>query len=341
MNKPCLKCGKILLVPDIPLPKTYTQRCIACGFDNPVGDDLFFDSDAGNVEEDLDFLQFEEVGSGDILAGSGGLNRDNADRFLQQMNRRPEPTVPSPGSSAPTVRGQSAYAAPPSQAGVPGAMTPRPGASTPTSQDLEQALNRLRGEFDQKCKELEARLSAQTSRELASLGTGALPSPPAAAPSEKGSMAAMVRELVAENETLFCTQNTALIKACEVALRQKGFTVTAAATVEEAQSRIQEFAYQVIIFDYRFVQASQEGQNLLASIRNITLPVRRHQSVVLITPGLPTCESQVFYQLGVDLNISPDDLSALGVLVRELVDHKMALLEPYLTSSLDTDRLMM
>lgn len=220
-------------------------------------------------------------------------------------------------------------------------MTPRPGASTPTSQDLEQALNRLRGEFDQKCKELEARLSAQTSRELASLGTGALPSPPAAAPSEKGSMAAMVRELVAENETLFCTQNTALIKACEVALRQKGFTVTAAATVEEAQSRIQEFAYQVIIFDYRFVQASQEGQNLLASIRNITLPVRRHQSVVLITPGLPTCESQVFYQLGVDLNISPDDLSALGVLVRELVDHKMALLEPYLTSSLDTDRLMM
>jgi CheY-like chemotaxis protein len=224
-------------------------------------------------------------------------------------------------------------------------MTPRPGASSLTREDLEQALNRLRGEFEQKNKDLEGRLVAQLSSQLASqlanMVPGALPAPSAAAPSEKGSLASMVRELVAENETLFCTQNTALIKACEVALRQKGFSVTAASTVEEAQSRIQEFAYQVIIFDYRFVQASQEGQNLLASIRNITLPVRRHQSVVLITPGLPTCESQVFYQLGVDLNISPDDLSALGVLVRELVDHKMALLEPYLTSSLDTDRLMM
>ncbi|MCB1049562.1 MAG: hypothetical protein H6510_01015 [Acidobacteria bacterium] len=319
MNKPCLKCGNILLVPDIPLPKTYTQRCIACGFDNPVGDDLFFEPES---RDELDVLNFDEIDENVESHLTRGISRENADNFLEQLKRQPEPP-PAPIVHSPVH-------------------TPTPSTSqysfTPgiNQRDLDQLQKQLRSEFEAKIKELEAKVMAQ----LAVQAQHPIQHSPIEPEKPRSEFQKVVREMVSVNEALICTQNSALIKACEVALRQKGFSLTAASSVEEAKARIQEYAYQVIIFDYRFVQGSPEGQSLLGSIRLIALPIRRHQAIVLITPGLPTCESQVFYQLGVDLNINPDDLGSLGELVRQLVDLKSELLRPYLESNLDTDRLM-
>ena len=39
MNRACDNCGKIITVPDIPLPDDYTQKCTYCGHDNPVSDE--------------------------------------------------------------------------------------------------------------------------------------------------------------------------------------------------------------------------------------------------------------------------------------------------------------
>lgn len=40
MNRPCDQCGRIITVPDIPLPAGYTQKCTACGYANKISDGL-------------------------------------------------------------------------------------------------------------------------------------------------------------------------------------------------------------------------------------------------------------------------------------------------------------
>lgn len=39
MNIACVNCGKIITVPDIPLPADYTQRCTHCGHVNAISDE--------------------------------------------------------------------------------------------------------------------------------------------------------------------------------------------------------------------------------------------------------------------------------------------------------------
>ena len=148
------------------------------------------------------------------------------------------------------------------------------------------------------------------------------------------------KAVVAEGEVLLCSQNPALIATCEEALSRAGFLVNAATSHELAGRRIQEYAYQIIVFDQKFVVGSKEGQAVLNSVRKIALPVRRHQSVVMLSPGIPSCESQVFYQWGIDLNVHTDDLAELGGYVADLVQLKTSLLSAYLDSDLDTDRIM-
>ena len=38
MNRPCTGCGRIITIPDIPLPEGYTQKCTACGLSNRISD---------------------------------------------------------------------------------------------------------------------------------------------------------------------------------------------------------------------------------------------------------------------------------------------------------------
>lgn len=341
MNKACLRCNNTMLVPDIPLPKSYTQKCTNCGFDNPVGDDMFFDKNEqfetvmqdgpiqlGADDDELDSLTFDS-GDQDIDL-TGGINKDNADDFLKQLETRVAPPV-QPRQSSPQLPHSSSAA---NQNVTRPAPSYSPPPASPSPQLVESLKKSMQAEFDAKLELMEKKMMAV----MASVPQTPIPTNLESTGSH--SLQSITQEVVAIGEALLCTQNASLARASEVALRQAGFSLVAANTLEEAKSKIQEYAFQVIIFDYRFIQAVQDGKVLLNHIQHIALPIRRHQCVVLITPGLPTCESQVFYQMGVDLNINPDDLSDLGNLVGELVRVKADLLRPYLESPMDTDRIL-
>ena len=61
MNKACVKCGKIMLVPDIPLPRNYTQKCTSCDHMNRVGEDLFYEEHPDERPEDsIDLVDFDD-----------------------------------------------------------------------------------------------------------------------------------------------------------------------------------------------------------------------------------------------------------------------------------------
>ena len=69
MNKQCVHCEHIMLVPDIPLPAGYTQKCIACGKPNMVADSY----DEPVKEPKNDFAS--HIDSSDVIDFSSGAHQ--------------------------------------------------------------------------------------------------------------------------------------------------------------------------------------------------------------------------------------------------------------------------
>jgi len=311
MNKPCMRCGKIMLVPDIPLPSTYKQKCTNCGFQNPVGDELFFDS-----EPDADSVNLLDQDDSQELDLSQGIDKSNADRWMAQLAESPPQVATTPTSTG----------------------IDREELKRIIDERIQAAMQDVRAEMMTRLSELEVRLKGRMSKSQ--------PTPvsqPATTPQvpQEDSPTTSLSEVVAVKEVLLCTQNQSVLNACRSSLQSQGFSVEVVSSYSEALKHIQDYAYQVFLFDQRFIQGSPEGQTVLASINKITLPIRRHQAVIMITPGIPSGESQVFYQWGVDLNVHPEQIREVGALSQELIQHKQSLLDAYLHSDLDTDRIVL
>lgn len=316
-----------MLVPDIPLPKTYTQRCVSCGFVNPVGDDLFYGPETDVAEEvggssETDVFDFSQPTQyhEEIHLANEQLSPDSTDDWMNRLDsvKPMEIKLDLPAEEEPSKIGSS--------------RTPSATSAGMTLDQLRPHLENLRldlqKEFGLKMAELELKF-----HELSRQKVEPSPKPPVAAPQEQ-------QAVVSVGEVLLCTQVPAITESILKTLTEHGFKVHHVASAGDAIRFIQELAFQVIIMDQRFVQASPEGQNLLNSIKQIALPIRRHQSVVLLTPRLETGESQVFYQWGVDLNVLLEEAPVVGKLTAELLQLKAAMQKAYLQSDLDTDRVM-
>lgn len=345
MNKPCLKCGSIMMVPDIPLPKTYTQKCVSCGFVNPVGDELYYgpsDDHDSKSDSETDVFHSDdskpEVASFDI--NDSAHESESSDDWLARLNdvkgmrvALDMPTEDEIGSDAldqlktRPLRTESQHNSQPARSG-PVAInyeTMKP--------YLEIVKKELRQEFTEKLAQLEATIATRSSMPQSTMADEVNND-------RKDEQIVMREALVERGLALVCSQVPRITETATAALNQAQFRVQHAASIDDANRAIQEIAFQVIVFEQRFVQGSPEGQGVLNTVKNIALPIRRHQSVVLLTPRIETAESQVFYQWGVDMNVHADDLTELGSLVRQLVELKQDMLKVYLNSSLDTDRVV-
>lgn len=329
MNKPCLKCGAIMMVPDIPLPKTYTQKCVSCNFVNPVGDDLFYGPESHSApspavdESETDAFDLSQPTQAVESIDFSQPNTSEEDWFQHLDQVQPK-----------SVELEVAFQPQPEQIPTQ-ATSPQPTTPQLSEETLAPYLNRVRNEireaFAQQLAELDLRVT-QLERQAA-VATPTQPEPDLPETPNQP-------DLVTVGEVLLCGQVPGFVEVAQRSLMASGFKVVAVGAAHEAQKLVQEVAFQVIVLDQRFVQGSPEGQALLASIKLIALPIRRHQSVILVTPRIETGESQVFYQWGVDLNVHSDELANLGALVSELIALKHDMLGPYLGSSLDTDRVM-
>lgn len=348
MNKACIKCGKIMLVPDIPLPRNYKQKCTACEYMNPVGEELYYEENPSERPEDsIDLFDFDDRYVDPLDLSRGGISRDNAEEWMEKIKSQPLPLEDSGSSPAtledpfvpPTPQAEEEFLPEPSAPSVDQPQKSEQGDKEDFS-ELFDSLRKERLAVLERLDQMERELQALTA-ELERVRKRPEPTPQASKPpAAPGADAPVQPPRVAEGEVLMCSRDSALIATCEKKLGDLGFQVNAATNHELAQKRIQEYAYQVILFDQKFIAATKNGQSVLASVRKIALPVRRHQTVVMITAGIPTGESQIFYQWGIDLNVHSDDLPELGGLIRDLIDLKSKLLAAYLNSDLDTDSII-
>lgn len=94
MNKQCVQCGHIMLVPDIPLPAGYTQKCIACGKSNMVAD-TYDEMERDSPSFDTRMDASEVI---DFSSGSNSLNDDSFGSGKKDFSF--EMTTPELGSSS-------------------------------------------------------------------------------------------------------------------------------------------------------------------------------------------------------------------------------------------------
>lgn len=136
---------------------------------------------------------------------------------------------------------------------------------------------------------------------------------------------------VNDGTALVASGQKPFLQACEKVLTKFNFKVQEANVLDSALNAIVHAPFQVIILDQNFLKSGQAGKQILRYIKKTPLPVRRCQSVVMITPGINTCEPQVFFQWGIDLNIHPGDLRNLEHHLGNLLQLKRDMLTTYLT----------
>ena len=284
MNRACINCGRIIVFPDIPLPENYTQKCNACGFDNPSGDELDQTIPPANPPS---------------VDDSWSTTFDSAvDQVFPKASKKSPPIQQSPLSMK---------------------------ASSVSSEQLEAAINQVRQDlsdlYNQKIRSLEARLNNEASitREVVE-------------PLLEAEYKVFQREIrtnVAFHETLVCTKSAALIQTCEDQLRDMGYNIHPTTNMEQAAKALTNKNYHVMVLDQNFFKG-EEGVSLLTRLKKTPLNIRRCQVIILVSPNISSCEPQIFYQWGLDMNIHPRDLEKLGDFLRSIMNLRARMLGPYL-----------
>lgn len=287
MNKQCIQCGHVMLVPDIPLPAGYTQKCIACGRVNNVSDQ--YDQD-DSIPPSFD----SSMDATDIIDFSGANDVSNIANDVSNS--------------------QFDFSAPVNQA---------------SSSNLEDQIRQLK-------------------RQVAGLQESMLRGPQNSTnrvgqaeviASQEASSALnhhpLLNSPVATNHAIFCSQQAAMANICARQLREKGIVTETVADLDAARTKVASHAFQFIIVDQRLIQGKPQGQPFLKLINSITIPVRRQQVIALLTPNIETCESQVFYQWGFDINVHFDDLEGLSDVLLETLDEKMQLYSEFKGLAID------
>lgn len=290
MNRACVNCSRIITFPDIPLPQNYTQRCNACGFDNPAGDEM----------------------SAALSNASSASSND--DSWSSTFESAIDHTFPG---SKPVQK-----ASPPPSTSLK--------APSVSSAQLEASLTQLREEMTNLINHKLRSAPNPTQRNEASI-TREIGDP--FGEEDYKIYHREVRNLVAFRQVLVCTQTAALIQTCENQLREFNFSIQPLTQIEEADKVFSKKAFHLMILDQGFFRG-EEGKSLLTRIKQTPLNIRRCQVIILVSPNIPSCEPQIFYQWGLDMNIHPRDLEQLGSMVRSLMSLRSQMLGPYMETQL-------
>jgi len=270
MNKACHSCGRIITVPDIPLPDDYPQKCRACGFNNPVNDDYSPGSlvtspltSAPNPDEDTWDSTFDHALDDGLL---GAISREPPmDSLEEKMVWKIE-------------------------------------------QKLVDMEHRLRKDSDQAPAQQETAAADPFMRE--------------------------VRRQVCAGEVLIGTANPGLLRNLQSLLSERGYVLTVGDTLANAYSFIKQKNFQFLVLDQTFLNGGEAGREIFKHIKKTPAAIRRCQTVVLISQGIATCESQVFYQWSIDLNVHPRDLDRLDEFLTSISRLKSTIFAPYLSGRL-------
>jgi CheY-like chemotaxis protein len=276
-----------MLIPDIPLPDSYEQKCVACGAMNRINDTVIDVSNTPEAQEthpepnksDYDFDQSLDFG---------------------ETPQTPTPTrTPIPSQAKPV---------------------PPQGVDREALRDMEQ---RLRMEFEEKLQRLEDKVRQWHAEKPENPVT---PLPPE---KQTETRHPLLLSPISEKDGLIATTQETLASKVASLLQPQGYQFTVADTAETFVQELQEVAYELVILDHRLLQTSAVARQGLTLVRNIAIGIRRQQQFVLLSPTIPTGETQTFFQWGLDLNVHYSDLDGLPELLKAVTLHKAELFSQF------------
>lgn len=107
-------------------------------------------------------------------------------------------------------------------------------------------------------------------------------------------------------------ERQAIIKS---ALEQIGFTMHLAASADEAIERMRRDAYEIVIVSEQFQSASALDNAVLASIRQMPMPVRRYMFVALLGRGYKTFDNMMAFAKSMNVVVNLNDLPHLAAIL--------------------------
>ena len=107
-------------------------------------------------------------------------------------------------------------------------------------------------------------------------------------------------------------ERQAIVKA---ALDQIGFTMHLATSAEEAIERLRRDAYEIVVVNEQFQGASPLDNAVLASIRQMVMPVRRYMFVALLGRAYKTFDNMMAFARSVNTVVNLNDLPHLAAIL--------------------------
>jgi ActR/RegA family two-component response regulator len=127
---------------------------------------------------------------------------------------------------------------------------------------------------------------------------------------------------LAARPALVCVDDASRLEAVTSALKQLGYAPETPSSVDNALDRMRKTAYEVVVVDETFQDATSLDNGVLKGLGAMSMMVRRYMFVALIGKGLPTLDNATAFARSVNAVFSYGDLDQLApILQRAIADN--------------------
>jgi ActR/RegA family two-component response regulator len=127
---------------------------------------------------------------------------------------------------------------------------------------------------------------------------------------------------LAVRPALVCVDDASRQAAVTDALKELGYAPETPSSVDNALDRMRKTAYEVVVVDETFQDATSLDNGVLKGLGAMSMMVRRYMFVALIGKSLPTLDNATAFARSVNAVFSYGDLDQLGpILQRAIADN--------------------
>ena len=112
-------------------------------------------------------------------------------------------------------------------------------------------------------------------------------------------------------------------------LDQMGYKVHSAESHEEFLERFSRVQYELVLIEDTFCGSQPGGNEALKTLQNMSMPLRRHATVLLLSDTLPSMDAMRAFQQSVHAVVNRADLDKLMLIAQQVVNDNTTFLHAY------------
>lgn len=122
---------------------------------------------------------------------------------------------------------------------------------------------------------------------------------------------------------MICEQDPVIRDKIVGELKRKGFLTSQPATYKDAVKHMRFHIFNIIFIDEDFDTSVWETNNVLRSLENLNMAIRRQSYVILVSATLATMDYMAAYNKSVNLVINKRDIGSVEKILRQaMAEHE-------------------